>query len=60
MRKSKFTDNQIMDAVKLFEAGFGVSDIYPEMGISTATLYKRRSKYARIDVSLIFCHCPPI
>ena len=54
MRKSKFTDNQIMDAVKLFEAGFCVSDICPEMGISTSSLYKCRSTYARIDVSLIF------
>ncbi len=38
MRKSKFTDSQIMDAVKRVEAGFGLSDICREMGISTATL----------------------
>jgi len=37
MRKSKFTDSQIMDAVKRVEAGFGVPDICREMGISTAT-----------------------
>ena len=39
MRKSKFTDSQIMDAVKLVEAGFGVPDICRELGISTATFY---------------------
>jgi hypothetical protein len=27
MRKSKFTDSQIMDAVKRVEAGFGVPEI---------------------------------
>ncbi len=33
MRKSKFTDSQIMGAVKRVEAGFGVPDICREMGI---------------------------
>jgi hypothetical protein len=33
MRKSKFTDSQIMDAMKRVEAGFGVPDICRELGI---------------------------
>ncbi len=37
MRKSKFTDNQIMALVIRVEAGFSVPDICREMGISTAT-----------------------
>ena len=53
MRKSKFTDSQIMDAVKRVEAGFGVPDICRELGISTATFYKWRAKYGGIDVSMI-------
>ena len=53
MRKSKFTDSQIMDAVKRVEAGFGVADICREMGISTATFYKWRAKYGGMDVSMI-------
>ena len=53
MRKSKFTDSQIMDAVKRVEAGFGVPDICREMGISTATFYKWRAKYGGMDVSMI-------
>jgi putative transposase len=43
MRKSKFTDSQIMDAVKRVEAGFAVHDICRDMGFSTATFYKCRA-----------------
>jgi transposase-like protein len=53
MRKSKFTDSQIMDAVKRVEAGFGVPDICREMGISTATFYKWRAKYGCITFLLL-------
>ena len=53
MRKSKFTDSQIMDAVKRVEAGFGVPDICREMGISTATFYKWRAKFGGMDASLM-------
>ncbi len=45
MRKPKFTDSQIMDAVKRVEAGFTVPDICRELGISMATFYKWRAKY---------------
>jgi putative transposase len=53
MRKSKFTDSQIMDAVKRVEAGFGVPDICRELVISTATFYKWRAKYGGMDVSMM-------
>ena len=33
MRKSKFTDSQIMEALKRVEAGFAVPDICRELGI---------------------------
>ena len=52
MRKSKFTDSQIMDAVKRVEAGFGVPDICREMGISTATILQMTSqiwRYGRLN-----------
>jgi putative transposase len=42
-----------MYAVKRVEAGFGVSDICREMGISTATFYKWRAKYGGVEVSMI-------
>ena len=53
MRKSKFTDSQITDAVKQVEAGFAVPDIFRELGISTATFYKWRAKYGGMDVSMM-------
>jgi hypothetical protein len=37
MRKSKFNDGQIMDAVKPVKTGFAVPDICWELSISTAT-----------------------
>jgi putative transposase len=39
MKRSKFSDSQIMDAVKRVEAGIGVPDMCRELGISTATFY---------------------
>ena len=53
MRKSKFTDSQIMEAVKRVEAGFAVPDICRELGISNATFYKWRAKYGGMDVSMM-------
>ena len=42
-----------MDALKRVEAGLAVPDQCRELGISTATFYKWRSKYGGMDVSLI-------
>ena len=53
MKKSRFTDSQILDAVKRVEAGFAVPDICRKLGVSTATFYKWRSKYGGMDVSLM-------
>ena len=53
MRKSKFTNIKIMDAVKRVEAGFAVPDICRELGVSTATFYKWRAKYGSMDVSMM-------
>ena len=53
MKKSKFSDSQIMQALKRVEAGLGVSDLCREIGISTATFYKWRAKFGGMDTSLI-------
>ncbi len=37
MKKSRFTDSQIMDALKRAESGISVPDLCRELGISTAT-----------------------
>ena len=41
MKKSKFTDSQIMAILKQAESGVKVQDICREHNISTATFYKR-------------------
>ena len=53
MKKSRFTDSQIIDALKRVEAGLAVPELCRELGISTATFYKWRSKYGGMDVSLM-------
>jgi putative transposase len=53
MKKSKFTDSQIMEALKRAEAGVAVPDICRELGISSATFYKWRAKYGGMDTPMI-------
>jgi putative transposase len=53
MKKSKFSDSQIMDALKRVETGISVPDICRELGISAATFYKWRSRYGGMDVSMM-------
>lgn len=53
MKRSKFTDSQIMDALKRVDAGLGVPDICRELGISSATFYKWRAKYCGMDTSIM-------
>ena len=53
MKKSKFTDSQIMPALKKAEAGIAVPDLCRELGISVATFYKWRSRYGGMDASMM-------
>lgn len=53
MKKSRFTDSQIIEAIKRVEAGLAVPEPCRELGISSATFYKWRSKYGGMDVSLM-------
>ncbi|ARV18667.1 hypothetical protein AEP_01723 [Curvibacter sp. AEP1-3] len=53
MKKSKFFDSQIMDALKRVEAGLPVPDLCREVGISTATFYKWRAKFGGMDTSMM-------
>lgn len=52
MKCSKFTDSQIMDALKRVDAGLAVPDVCRELGISSATFYKWRPKYGGMDTSM--------
>ena len=53
MKRSKFTDSQIMDALKRVDAGLAVPDVCRELGISSATFYKWRAKYGGMDSSMM-------
>ena len=49
--KRRFTESQIVAAIKKQEAGISVKDICREIGISDATFYKWKSKYGGMEAS---------
>jgi putative transposase len=53
MKKSKFTEAQIVSILKQAEDGMKVPDLCREHGISSATFYKWRSKYGGMNVSML-------
>ncbi len=53
MKKSKFSDSQIIEALKRVEGGLSVPELCRELGISSATFYKWRAKYGGLDVSMM-------
>jgi putative transposase len=53
MKKSRYTDNQIISILKQAEAGTPVPELCREHGISSATFYKWRAKYGGMDASLM-------
>ena len=51
MRKTRFTEFQIVKILKATEGGRAVTDICREHGISSATYYKWKSKYGGMEAS---------
>lgn len=51
MKKSRFTESQIVAVLKEGDAGVPVAQILRKHGISSATYYLWRSKYAGVGVS---------
>jgi putative transposase len=51
MKKSRFTETQIVKAIKEHEQGKDAKDICRELGITTASFYKWRQRYGGMDVN---------
>jgi len=50
MKRIKFTESQIVKAIKGHESGKNVHDLCRELGISTAAFYKWRQRYGGMEV----------
>ena len=62
MKKTRFTEAQIMGVLRQMEGGVPAAELCREHGMSSATLYKWRAKYGGMDASLISESeaCPPL
>ena len=51
MKKSKFTESQIIYAIRQAESGVKVAEVCRKMGISDATFYNWKKKYGGLGTS---------
>lgn len=51
MRKSHFSEEQILGILKRVEAGQKVAEVCREYGISDATFYRWKAQYGGLEVS---------
>jgi putative transposase len=51
MQKTKFSESQIVAGIKKQESGISTRDVCRELGISEATFYNWKAKYAGMEVS---------
>jgi putative transposase len=53
MKRSKFSENQIVTILKEAESGVPLDDLSRQHGFSKATFYKWKAKYSGMDVSTL-------
>lgn len=51
MKKTRFTETQIVKAIQDHESGRKAEDLYRELGITRATFYKWSQRYSDMEVS---------
>jgi putative transposase len=51
MKRSKFTESQIVFAIKQVETGTRLEEVCRKMGISSATFYNWKKKYSGLGIS---------
>lgn len=57
MRKSRFTEAQIIGMIKEQEAGMPTAEVCRKHGVSQGTFYKYKSKYGGMEVSDVANAC---
>ncbi len=53
MKRSRYSDSQIINILKQAEAGTPVTELCREHGMSDATFYKWRARFGGMDVSMM-------
>ena len=51
MRRSRFSESQIIGMLKEQEAGLATADVCRKYGLSPATFYKLKAKFGGLEVS---------
>jgi hypothetical protein len=59
MKRSKFTDSQIMDALKRVDAGLAVPEVCRQLGISTALSIPKGISFGHYGVPNTVAWTPP-